>query len=481
MTEQIKSVSGQTEAIRNFFDKLAASRDKWIERSAYFYQEDAKYMRFLVPENSSVLEIGCGTGRLLAALKPARAVGVDLSPAMIEQAKKKFSDYHFETGEITDPGFLEQLDGKFDYVVISDTIGLFEDCQAALSAVRGLCGRDTRVIISYYGYHWDPLLSLVTLFGGKMPQPPQNSLATPDIGNLLALADFEVVGWEWRQLLPKRLLGLGPLVNRFIATLPGLRRLCLRNYAIARSVAQGNFETLSASVIIPCRNERGNIEDAVNRLPQFCEDLEIVFVEGHSQDGTYEECLRVQKAYPGKKIQVLQQTGIGKGDAMRAGYDATGGEVLIILDADLTVPPEDIPKFYEAIRQGKGEYINGSRLVYPMEDHAMRFLNLIANRGFSMIFSYLLNQRITDTLCGTKVLRRAHYDKIVANRSYFGDFDPFGDFDLLFGAMKLGLKMVEVPIRYRSRQYGETQISRFRHGSLLVQMVIKAYFKMKAL
>lgn len=471
----------RADSIARYFDALAPERDGWIRRNAYFYEEDVKYMRFLIPENSSVLEIGCGTGQLLAALKPSRGVGVDLSLAMVEQARKNHTDHVFETGDVMGPDVLKKIGGPFDYVVISVTIGLFEDCQAALSAVQAVCDRDTRIVIAFYGYHWDPILKLGSWLGAKMPQPQQNWLAPADIENLLALADFDAIGWEWRQLCPKRLGGIGPLVNRFIATLPLVRRLYLRNYVVARSVRNLKLKELSASVLIPCRNEKGNIEAAVSRLPKFCRDLEIVFIEGHSRDGTYEECLRVQEKYADRKIQVLRQTGIGKGDAMRAGYGTATGDVLIILDADLTVPPEEIPKFYDAIVSGKGEYINGTRMVYLMEGQAMRFLNLLVNWTFARIFTYLLNQRLTDTLCGTKVLRRVHYDKIARNRVYFGDFDPFGDFDLLFGATKMGLKLVEVPIRYRDREYGETQISRFSHGLLLVRMVVLAFFKMKAL
>jgi glycosyltransferase involved in cell wall biosynthesis len=232
--------------------------------------------------------------------------------------------------------------------------------------------------------------------------------------------------------------------------------------------------------VIPCRNERGNIEAAVKRLPRFCEDLEIIFVEGHSADGTLLEIERVIGAYPHYDIRAFVQPGKGKGDAVRKGFSEARGDVLIILDADLTTPPESMPRFYDAIATGKGEFINGSRLVYPMEKDAMRFLNHAANRIFSLLFSWLLNQRFTDTLCGTKVLSRRNYQIIAANRSYFGDFDPFGDFDLIFGASKLNLKVLEVPVNYLSRSYGETQISRFRHGLLLLRMVVFAFRKLKA-
>ena len=216
-------------------------------------------------------------------------------------------------------------------------------------------------------------------------------------------------------------------------------------------------------------------------MPRFCDDLEILFVEGGSNDGTVEEIERVIAAYPEQDIKLRRQKGKGKGDAVRAGFEAARGEILMILDADLTVPPEDLPKFYDTLVSGKGEFVNGTRLVYPMEKQAMRWLNFVANYIFSLLFTWLLNQRFTDTLCGTKVLTRRHYRQIAANRAYFGDFDPFGDFDLVFGAAKLNLKFAEVPIRYASRAYGETQISRFRHGWLLLRMVVFAYFKLKAL
>ena len=236
----------------------------------------------------------------------------------------------------------------------------------------------------------------------------------------------------------------------------------------------------SVSIVIPCRNEKGNIETAISRLPQLGSHVEVVFVEGHSSDGTWEEIERVMRVFPDWDIKALQQLGVGKGDAVRAGFEFATGDILMILDCDLTVPPEDLPKFYNVIASGQGEYVNGSRLVYAMEGQSMRFLNYLANHCFAFIFTYLLNQRLTDTLCGTKALSRRDYLKIAENRKYFGEFDPFGDFDLIFGASKLNLKFVEVPVRYASRQYGETQISRFSHGVLLLKMVIFACRKLKA-
>lgn len=477
-----EKLSERKATLRDFSNRMAAERHLWIERNAYFYEEDARYMRFLVPEGARVLELGCGIGNLLAALKPSVGVGLDFSAEMVAQARMLHHQLEFCIGDIEDPNVLAKIEGPFDYIILSDTIGLLDDCEATLRSLHRLCNRDTRIIISYYSHLWEPVLSLGSRLGLRMEQVEQNNFLSPlDIQNLLDLADFDVVKREWRQLVPRRMFGIGSIINRYIGTLPIIRNFCLRHYLVARSIPKKIADIKSATVVVPCRNERGNVEGAVARLPQFCSDIEIIFAEGHSKDDTLAEIERVIAAFPERDIKLIVQDGIGKADAVFKAFDCARGDVLMILDADLTVPPEQLTKFWNALVLGKGEFINGSRLVYPMEDEAMRFLNLIANRIFSILFSWLLNQRFTDTLCGTKVLMRSDYERIKKNSGYFGNFDPFGDFFLIFGASKLNMKVIEVPIRYASRVYGETQISRFRHGLLLLRMVAFAYRKLKAL
>ncbi len=463
-------------------ERLAPEIGRWRERNRYFHEEDARYLRFLIRPGLRVLELGCGRGDLLAGLAVARGVGIDFSPAMIAAARQAHPALEWRVGDVEDPAVIADLAAEtWDVILLSDTIGSLDDIQLAFEGLRQLCNPDTRIVVSYYSGIWEPAIRLAETLGLKTPTRAQNWLSTDDIRAILELAGFEQIKREWRMLAPKRLFGIGALVNRTLAVLPGIRRLCVRNYLVLRRTRLDTANAPSLSVIIPCRNERGNIEPAVRRLPQMAPRQEIIFIEGHSRDGTLEEIERVVAAYPGLDIKVSVQDGKGKGDAVRKGFDMATGDLLMILDADLTVPPEDLPKFYRVLATGKGEFANGSRLVYPMEDEAMRFLNLVANRGFAMIFSYLLNQRLTDTLCGTKALSRQHYRDLVAGRGYFGEFDPFGDFDLIFGASKLNLKLVEVPIRYLARTYGETQISRFRHGWLLLRMVVFAFWKLKAI
>ncbi len=468
-------------AVLKHSEDFAAPRGMWRDRASVFHREDEAYLRFLIPKGKRVLEIGCGIGDTLAALEPSYGVGIDISPAMIGHAKSRHPDLTFHVGDAESAETYDKLEGTFDYILVVDTIGSLDDCQAFFDLLHPFCTRETRLVIGYFSHLWYPVLKLAEWVGQRMPHPPQNVLAPADVQAIARLANFDPVKSEQRLLMPVSLLGIGRFVNRFISVLPGFRMFALRHYVVCRSLPKIDDDNLkSVTIVVPARNERGNIEAAVQRIPPFCEDMEIIFIEGHSKDGTFEEMERVKAAYPDKDIKLMRQPGKGKADAVFTAYDVARGDVLMILDADLTMPPEQLPKFWSAIKSGQGEFINGSRLVYPLADDAMRFLNLIANKTFSYLFSWLLNQRYTDTLCGTKVMRRSDYYRLRDGKAYFGDFDPFGDFDLIFGASKLNLKSVDMPIRYAARSYGETQISRFRHGIMLLRMVVFAFFKIKA-
>ncbi len=460
----------------SYFDSVAHERVKWRKRGAYYHKELEKYLRFLIPSHSSVLEIGCGTGELLAALNPDRGLGIDISPKMVGVARENFPNLQFEVGDLENL----QIEEKFDYVLLVEVIGHVDDIQLAFKELQKVCKPETRLIIVYYNYLWEPVLKFAEFIGLRMKQSLQHWLPLEDISNLLYLNDFDVIKKGYRFLLPIYIPFISTFLNKFLANMPFFWKLSLNEIIVARPLGtRKKPEETTCSVIIPCRNEKGNIEQAVLRTPDMGKHIEIIFVEGHSKDGTLEECQRVKDKYPQRDIKALIQDGKGKGDAVRKGFSSAKNDVLMILDADLTVPPEDLPKFFDTIVSGKGEFVNGSRLVYQMEKQAMRFLNLLGNKFFSRAFTYLLEQRIRDTLCGTKVLWKKDYLKIVEGRSYFGDFDPFGDFDLLFGAAKLNLKIVEIPIRYRERTYGTTQISRFRHGLLLLKMAVYALWKIK--
>src|ERR1700687_4445534 len=457
-------------------------QDRWREFNAAYHDDDRKFMQVLIPHGKRVLELGCGRGDLLAALKPSYGVGIDFGAETIAKANARHPDLYFVLGDVEDPATLAGIEGPFDYIVIADTIGMFEDIDGTLRLVHHLCAPSTRIVISYYSHLWEPVLKLAELLHLRAKQPKINYIATADFLNLMDLADLEVISQEQRQLLPRRWLGLGPFINRFIAPWPGIRQLCLRTYLVGRPVRQFPDRKFSVSIIIPCRNEKGNIESAILRMPKFATHQEVLFVEGNSSDGTFAECERVRDAYRDRwDIKVLKQDGKGKGDAVRKGFAAATGDVLMILDADLTMPPEALPKYHAVIETGRAEFVNGTRLVYPMEHEAMRPLNFIANRCFAYLFSYLVNTRLTDTLCGTKVLLRKDYEVLARERAYFGNFDPFGDFDLIFGAAKQNLKIIETPVHYKARTFGDTQVSQFRDGWLLLKMVWFAYRKLKAI
>jgi SAM-dependent methyltransferase len=467
--------------IQTWADSAADSRDKWRKKNAYFHKLDQDYLRFLVSPGQRVLVLGCGVGEKLACVRPAVGVGVDLSSKKIEIATRRYPELIFSVGDMEDIDVIRKIGeyGPYDVIVLYDSLGFVSDIQTFLSGLQDLCNPETRLISVYYAYFWEPVLKFTEFFNFRMKTLDTTWLRMSDVEKFMKLGGFEPVKKEWRILLPIKLSGIGTIFNKYLATLPLLRKFCLRHYIVSRLAPIDDREQKSVSVVIPCRNEKGNIEEALVRMPTLGSSTEIIFVEGHSHDGTWEEIQRVQQSFKHLNIKAIRQAGEGKGDAVRAGFEIASGEILMILDADLTVPPEELPKFYEEIRSGRGEYINGSRLVYSMEDQAMRFLNFYANQFFAKLFTFLLNQDFTDTLCGTKVIGKENYRRLSQNRDYFGDFDPFGDFDLIFGATKLNLKILEVPVRYRRRRYGTTQISRFRHGFLLIKMVLFAYRKLK--
>ena len=458
------------EKIRAFFDAAPTAP---TAEARYYRTLLARYYNLFIPTGASVLEIGCGSGELLAQLRASRKVGIDLSTHQIAAARAGLpeAEFHVQAGEDL------ALTEKFDCIIISDTLNLAADVQLLLEQLHRVAHADTRLILNYNSSLWRPWFALGEFLRIRNPQPQSSWMNTGDVRNLLQLADWSPLLTQPRLLLPLRCFGLEHLVNRWLAPLLGW--FCLTVFCVARPARPRPTPTRTVSVIIPARNEAGNIAAAVLRTPAMGAGTELIFVEGHSRDDTWEQIQRVQRENPGQRIKIMQQTGKGKGDAVRMGFAAATGDILMILDADLTMPPEELPKFYEVLASGHAEFANGVRLVYPMDEKAMQFLNLCANKAFGIIFTWLLGQPVKDTLCGTKVLSRAHYEQIAANRAYFGDFDPFGDFDLLFGAAKLNLKIADVPIRYRERTYGTTNIQRWSHGWLLLRMVLFAARKLK--
>ena len=461
------SLAEHLSSCASFFDHYSAIVGEWRKQNAGYHQNIESLTRFYVAPGKRVLEVGSGTGDLLAAVRPSVGVGVDLSPKMVERASSKHPELRFYTSP------LEELDlngETFDYIILSDLVGFLYDIRMAFERLHRFCHRNTRIVISWYSRVWEPALTAAETLGLKYPQPILNWTAPSDIINLLGLTDFEPVSHRSHTLLPLRIPVVSRFVNRYLANLPVLRAFNISNFIVARPLGLPACSAPTVTVVCPCRNEAGNIEQIVRRLPQLGSHTELIFVEGNSRDNTLEECHRVKEVFPETDIKVFKQTGKGKGDAVRLGFSAASGDILMILDADVSVEPEELVYFYNAIASGKGDFINGSRLVYAMDPKAMRFLNLLGNKFFAWLLSTLIGQPLRDSLCGTKVLWRTSYQDLAQGRSYFGDFDPFGDFDLLFGAAKLKLKIVEIPIRYRERVYGETNINRFADGLLLFRM-----------
>lgn len=438
-----------------------------------YQQRLESVVRTWIPPGLRVLEIGCRQGDLLASLQPLYGVGMDFSGEMVEHASERHPELHFKRVELADLSIRE----IFDVIVLSDLPLAGQETQIIFKALQQACIPDTRLFIYNSCRLWHFLARLQLI----QTDPISSPIYAEDLENLLQRTGFEKIR-SWREMLfPFPVPVIEPFCNRFLAKLSPLSLFGLTEFCVARPKPQLNSDKNLplVSVIIPARNEAGNISAIFDRLPRMGTCTELVFVEGHSQDQTYRVIEHAISVHPEWKCQLLKQIGSGKADAVRLGFIRASGDLLIILDADLAVPPEELLNLYDALVNQKGEIINGVRFVYPLEKRAMSHPNRLMNKFFSLALSWLIGQKIKDSLCGTKALWKKDYDRIAAIRTTLADFDPFGDFDLLLGAARFNLKIFDLPVHYRGRTYGKSNVRRWKHGWLLLKMILIAAGKLK--
>ena len=467
-----EALRASQESRRRLQERVASKRDNWIRSNRYFYDKLKGILRFIVEPRRRVLEIRSQTGHLLASVNPARGVGVEISDSLVAIAQANHPGLQFVTAV---PEELA-LNEKFDYVIVSHIFDMV-DILSALERVHEHCTEQARVVVINYNQLWQPILEWASKIRLRTPFVEPNWLDEQDLRGFLALAGFRVVRVHRFLLFPKWIPVLSWLFNDVIGRLPLLKRLCLMEVLVARPVPQPKREEdVSVSVVVPCRNEQGNVQSVVERMPNMGRHTEIIFGDDKSTDGTAEEVRRMQELYPQKAIRLVNGPGICKAENVWTCFAAATGDILMILDADMTVMPEELPYFFRAIVRGSGEFINGSRLVYPVPKAAMKVANRIGNKLFGLTFSFLLDQRIKDTLCGTKVLWREDWKRIAPNLGFWGVKDLWGDYELLFGAAKLHLEIVEIPVHYQERVYGVTKMtSVFRNGMRMLRICWAAW------
>lgn len=441
----------------------------------YQYSLQTAY-KFHIPEDLRVLELGCGNGDLLAAVKPALGVGVDISRVALARGRERHPELHFaEADALTVP-----FACPFDVIILSDLVNDLWDVQGVFAILSALSHARTRIVINFHSRLWQWPLALAEKLGIKRPTLVQNWFTLDDLSNIATLTNLEHIKHERDVLLPIGIPLVSWIFNNVLVRFWPFWLFAGTNLAVVRTMRPTHKirnERPSVSLVIPARNEAGNIRNLIEKAPNFSDDDELIFIEGHSRDETYATIEHEIATHPERNAKLLKQNGVGKAAAVWDGFAAASKDILMIWDSDISVAAEDLPRFYDAAISNKGEFINGSRLVYPMENRAMQLANLVGNKSFGMIFTWLLGQPVKDTLCGTKVIWREDFELL--RKRWPQTFDPFGDFDLLLGATKLDLKIVDLPIRYRERVYGQTNISRWRHGLMLLRITILATLRLK--
>jgi len=465
--------------IKAFYDQEAHQYpEKWLKKNSYYYDQIKQLLSSIIPPGKSVLDAGCGCGHILDHLKPSRGVGIDFSGSMITEAQQRYPQSEFRKMDIEE---VSDLNETFEFVVSANSITEMTDIRQCLKSLYQVMTPETRLVIITYNYLWEPVLELGASLDLRPKSPSENWLSFNDLNGILVSANYEVVREGYRTILPKQVPLLSSFCNNFLVQMPIFRHLGFTCYTIARPLIPIEHpETKTVSVVVPCKNEEENIEEVVKRTPEMGGGTEIIFVDDKSTDGTARIIKEQAELYPEKNIRLVAGPGLGKGAACREGFALAQNDILMILDADMTVMPEVLPEFFEILTNNKGEFINGSRLLYPMEDQAMRTANVIGNKMFAMLFTFLLEQPIKDTLCGTKVIYRHNYHKVLEAREYFGNIDRWGDYDWIFGAARHSLKIIELPVHYVSRTAGETKMTgRLRNAWIMLKMCWAAFIKLK--
>ena len=473
--------------IYNYYDGIADNYDQLINKHFYCYNRIKKLLRHLIPINCNVLEIGCGVGQNLISLNPKYGIGIDFSEKIINRAREIYPEKEYPNITFKKMNAINcsQLNKKFDYIILPLIMTELIDILTFMNELKKLCNPDTRIIFLSFNNRWEPILKIGSKVGFCQKHPVQNWMSKSDYQMFFELSGFQKIKDGFELLCPVKIPFFSDAFNRIGSILPFLRSFSMIYFGVLRSKEESAIakNKVSVSVVVPCKNEEENIDELVKRIPTMGSKTEVIFVDDKSSDLTSNKIKKhILKNDSSNIIKLVSGPGKGKGAACRAGFAKAENDIFIILDADMTVMPESLQSFIDALLEKRGEFINGSRLVYPIEGEAMRFLNILGNKMFAILFSFLLSQPIKDTLCGTKAIWRKDYGKILEGRKYFGSVDIWGDYDWIFGANRHNLKIIEMPVHYRKRVAGETKMNhRFTNAWIMLKMCRIAFWKTKVL
>ena len=361
---------------------------------------------------------------------------------------------------------LSTINKKYQRIILTDVVENYDDVFALLNIVSNLLTIDGKLIISSINTKY--LILSRTLEFLKLKDSNENTsyIHVKKIRNITSGVGLEYQKFYTKQLFPFSFFYVGNVINKIMEIISFQLNLGIKTYIIFRPAIITNSKN-SKSIIIPAKNEEGNLVELVSRIPKF-ENTEIIFSYGKSKDNTLKVMKQITQSNKLFKFKLVKQTKNGKANAVWEALNVVENDLIAILDADISVDPETLSDFFDIIEKNNADFVNGTRLIYDMEKNSMRFLNRIGNRFFQFFISKIIKEALTDSLCGTKVFKKSYLNDLYFWQNIFGKKDPFGDFDLIFAAAYSGQKIVEMPIVYRERKYGTTQIARFKDGFKLL-------------
>tara|TARA_B110000977_G_scaffold125183_1_gene160299 strand:+ start:1495 stop:2904 length:1410 start_codon:yes stop_codon:yes gene_type:complete len=453
----------------NYYLKNKESRENFLKKKNFLFDEISKALNYLINDSNYVKFFCCGNSSIVNKVNSKNIYINEINNTFINSLTKSEIKKEDEINKNL----------NFDHIVIAD-IEHQKFITKNLIDLNEKIDNECRVIVLSKSIFWSTLINFYKKIKNIGPDK-NNFLPYSNLRKIFLNTNFEIVKNEKIIFFPFQFSLLTKFINQ-IFRFPVLNFFCMINLTVLKKVQKKNYqaEGKKISFIIPCKNEGGNIKFFYEKIINSTINAEFLFGNDNSSDNTLDEIKKLQQAIPNKEIKIYDGPGVCKSENVYKGINLASGEIILIYDADLTVSFDDLVNSINLLLKTDADFINCTRMIMPQQKNAMKFLNFYGNLFFAFLFSILFKQKITDTLCGTKIFFKKDWEQIKKYNNTWGAKDLWGDFDLLLGAYKNNLKIVENPISYTDRKEDETKMTGIIKNSIRMLIItFVAYYKLR--